>query len=75
MVLDLGRWRYRDRYAGYHRYGGHEIAWKDSIVIWMMNYIAKVLSDLRSMADTFDSQRKFLASPTLKSSCAAQRPR
>ena len=63
MAYDHGPWRYRDRYAGMNPYGGHEIVWKDGQVVWMKNYLAEILSDLRPMAEIYDFQREVLGQP------------
>lgn len=47
MSYDRDEWRYRDRYAGQNPYGGHELVWHAGQVMWMKNYIARVVSDLR----------------------------
>jgi hypothetical protein len=63
MSFDDGPWRYRDRYAGLNPYGGHEIVWKDGAVVWMKNYVAEVLSDLRPMDEIYAFQREVLGQP------------
>ena len=63
MIFDAGPWRYRDRYAGGNPYGGHEIVWRDGAVVWMKNYMAEVLPDLRPMAEIYDFQREVLGQP------------
>ena len=63
MIFDSGPWRYRDRYAGMNPYGGHEIVWKDGSVVWMKNYMAEVLSDLRPLEEIYTFQREVLAQP------------
>lgn len=63
MIYDRGEWRYRDRYAGQNPYGGHEIVWHNGNVIWMKNYIAEVLSDIRPMSEIYEFQREVLGKP------------
>ena len=63
MIYDRDEWRYRDRYAGQNPYGGHEIVWRDGEVVWMKNYIAKVVSDSRPMSEIYDFQREVLGQP------------
>ena len=63
MIYDRDEWRYRDRYAGRNPYGGHEIVWRDGQVVWMKNYIAEVVSDLRPMSEIYGFQREVLGQP------------
>ena len=63
MIFDQGPWRYRDRYAGQNPYGGHEIVWRDGAVVWMKNYIAEVLSDMRPLEEINAFQREVLGQP------------
>ena len=63
MVYDHGEWSYRDRYAGQNPYGGHEIVWHGGRVVWMKNYIAEVVSDIRPMAEIYRFQREVLGQP------------
>ncbi|MEM7346540.1 MAG: DUF5680 domain-containing protein [Chloroflexota bacterium] len=63
MIYDRDAWRYRDRYAGQNPYGGHELVWHNEQVIWMKNYRAEVLSDLRPMPEIYDFQREVLGQP------------
>ncbi len=63
MIYDRDEWGYRDRYAGYNPYGGHELVWHQGKVIWMKNYIAEVLSDVRPMSEIYDFQREVLGQP------------
>lgn len=63
MIYDRDEWRYRDRYAGQNPYGGHEIVWLNGDVIWMKNYIAEVLNDIRPMSEIYAFQREVLGQP------------
>ncbi len=63
MIYDRDNWRYRDRYAGHNPYGGHEMVWHKGEVIWMKNYVAEVLSDVRPMAEIYNFQREVLGQP------------
>ena len=63
MVFDCGVWRYRDRYAGSNPYGGHEIVWRDGTVLWMQNYMAEIVSDIRPMDEVYAFQREVLGQP------------
>ena len=63
MIFDQGPWRYRDRYAGRNPYGGHEIVWRDGVGVWMKNYIAEVLSDIRPLEEIYAFQREVLGQP------------
>ena len=63
MLFDSGNWRYRDRYAGGNPYGGHEIVWRDGSVVWMQNYMAEIVSDLRPMDEIYEFQREVLGQP------------
>ncbi len=63
MLFDSRPWRYRDRYAGTNPYGGHEIVWRDGAVVWMQNYMAEIVCDLRPMDEIYGFQREVLAQP------------
>ncbi len=63
MVWRRDVWTYCDRYAGQNPYGGQELVWCDDQVVWMMNYRAAVLSDLRPMEEIYDFQRTVLGEP------------
>ena len=63
MVYDKKGWGYRDRYAGYNPYGGHELVWRDGQVIWMKNYMAEVTSDRRPLDEIYAFQREVLGQP------------
>ncbi|MEM7334734.1 MAG: DUF5680 domain-containing protein [Chloroflexota bacterium] len=63
MIYDRDDWGYRDRYAGYNPYGGHELVWHKGRVVWMKNYMAEVLSNIRPMAEIYAFQREVLGQP------------
>lgn len=45
LIYERDEWKYRDRYFGFNPFIGEEVVWKNSKVLWGMNYYGKIVSD------------------------------
>ncbi len=58
LSYEINEWKYRDRYFGFNPFIGEEVIWKDSKVVWGMNYYGRVISDKVVMKQLYQFLQK-----------------